>query len=57
LFTLDQQRLYTCLGWQHVQPSSWHGHAVDIMMKRRAQTPNQALEPTAGRRDAHILIL
>ena len=35
LFTLDQQRLYARLGWQHVRPSSWLGHPVDIMMKPR----------------------
>ena len=35
LFTLDQQRLYARLGWQHLQPSSWLGHGVDIMFKRR----------------------
>jgi predicted N-acetyltransferase YhbS len=35
LFTLDQQRLYARLGWQHVQPSAWLGHPVDIMFKRR----------------------
>jgi predicted N-acetyltransferase YhbS len=49
LFTLDQRRLYTRLGWQHVQPSSWRGHAVDIMMKHRPKTPNQALQPTGTR--------
>lgn len=46
LFTLDQQRLYTRLGWQHVQPSFWLGHPVDIMMKRYSLTPNQALQAT-----------
>lgn len=35
LFTLDQQRLYARLGWQHLQASSWLGHPVDIMFKRR----------------------
>lgn len=35
LFTLDQQRLYQGLGWQHLQPSNWLGHPVDIMMKHR----------------------
>jgi predicted N-acetyltransferase YhbS len=50
LFTLDQQRLYARLGWQHLQPSSWLGYSVDIMFKRR-QTPNQSLQPTAGRSD------
>ena len=35
LFTLDQQRLYARLGWQQLQPSSWLGHAVDIMFKPR----------------------
>lgn len=35
LFTLDQQRLYARLGWQHLQPSSWLGHPVDIMFKPR----------------------
>jgi predicted N-acetyltransferase YhbS len=40
LFTLDQQQLYARLGWQHLQPSSWLGHSVDIMFKRR-ETPNQ----------------
>src|SRR5436309_12703328 len=35
LFTLDQQRLYARLAWQHLQPSSWLGHPVDIMFKRR----------------------
>src|SRR5262249_30914992 len=34
LFTLDQQRLYARLGWQHLQLSSWLGHPVDIMFKR-----------------------
>ena len=34
LFTLDQQRLYARLGWQHLQSSSWLGHPVDIMFKR-----------------------
>jgi len=35
LFTLDQQRLYARLGWQHLQSSIWLGHPVDIMLKRR----------------------
>ena len=35
LFTLDQQRLYARLGWQQLQSSSWLGHPVDIMCKRR----------------------
>jgi len=35
LFTLDQQRLYTRLGWQQLQPSSWLGRRVDIMFKSR----------------------
>jgi GNAT superfamily N-acetyltransferase len=39
LFTLDQQRLYAGLGWQQLLPSSWLGHPVDIMFKRRP-TPN-----------------
>jgi predicted N-acetyltransferase YhbS len=50
LFTLDQQRLYAHLGWRHLHPSSWLGHPVDIMIKR-APTPNQSLQPTAGRSD------
>ena len=35
LFTLDQQRLYGRLGWQYLEASSWLGHSVDIMFKRR----------------------
>lgn len=35
LFTLDQQRLYQRLGWQYMKSSTWLGHPVDIMMKRR----------------------
>jgi predicted N-acetyltransferase YhbS len=50
LFTLDQQRLYARLGWQHLQSSSWLGHPVDIMFKPR-ETPNHSLQPTAGRSD------
>jgi GNAT superfamily N-acetyltransferase len=34
LFTIDQQRLYTRLGWQHLQASFWRGCPIDIMMKR-----------------------
>jgi len=47
LFTLDQQRLYARLGWQHLQASSWLQHPVDIMFKPR-ERPNQALQPTDG---------
>jgi N-acetylglutamate synthase-like GNAT family acetyltransferase len=36
LFTLDQQRFYARLGWQHLQASSWLDHPVDSMCKRRA---------------------
>ena len=34
LFTIDQQRLYARLGWQHLQTASWHGAKIDIMTKR-----------------------
>ena len=46
LFTLDQQRLYARLGWQHLQSSSWLGHPVDIMIKRAP-----TLSPTDARSD------
>ena len=42
-FTLDQQRLYARLGWQHLQASWWLGHPVDIMMKRRHRSPQNYL--------------
>lgn len=35
LFTIDQQRLYTRMGWDHLQGGSWRGAKIDIMMKRR----------------------
>jgi len=38
LFTLDQQRLYQNLGWQHVKSATWLGRPVDIMMKRRLKS-------------------
>jgi len=37
LFTLDQQQLYTRLGWQQVKPSNWLGHSVDIMIKHKPE--------------------
>ena len=36
LFTLDQQSLYTGLGWSHLQKASWAGHDVDIMFRNIA---------------------
>ena len=33
LFTLDQQPLYSGLGWRMFESSSWNGHAGDIMTK------------------------
>jgi GNAT superfamily N-acetyltransferase len=33
LFTLDQQFLYSGLGWSHLQKASWSGHEADIMFK------------------------
>jgi GNAT superfamily N-acetyltransferase len=36
LFTLDQQSLYSGLGWSHLQRASWAGHQPDIMLKNIA---------------------
>jgi N-acetylglutamate synthase-like GNAT family acetyltransferase len=33
LFTLDQQALYSRLGWRTFDSSSWNGHAGNIMTK------------------------
>lgn len=38
LFTIDQQRLYLRLGWQHFESAVWHGAKIDIMTKRRPVT-------------------
>lgn len=35
LFTVDQQQLYTGLGWQQLGNGSWRGIPVDIMKKNR----------------------
>src|SRR5262245_48367453 len=33
LFTLDQQALYSHLGWRSIERSFWRAHPVDIMTK------------------------
>jgi GNAT superfamily N-acetyltransferase len=35
LFTLDQQSLYTCLGWQQLEKAEWRGLSIDIMIDKR----------------------
>jgi N-acetylglutamate synthase-like GNAT family acetyltransferase len=34
LFTIDQQSLYTSLGWRTYQPANWRGHTAEIMLKQ-----------------------
>lgn len=34
LFTLDQQTWYQSLGWELMQPCTWCGNSVDIMLKK-----------------------
>ena len=33
LFTHGQESLYRRLGWAHLEPTTWHGHACSIMQK------------------------
>lgn len=33
LFTLDQQHLYSHLGWRVFERATWHGHVGEIMAK------------------------
>jgi predicted N-acetyltransferase YhbS len=35
LFTLDQQRLYSRLGWMTLEPTVWRGRDSEIMVKSR----------------------
>lgn len=37
LFTPDQQRLYSRLGWSKLESTTWHGISSDIMVKARVQ--------------------
>lgn len=33
LFTHGQEPLYARMGWNHLEPTTWHGHACSIMWK------------------------